>query len=40
MLNNRNIKRDLEQIDAILKDSGISRRDAIKMMGLGGTGLC
>jgi len=39
MLNNRNIKRDLEQIDSILKESGISRRDALKMMGLGGAGL-
>jgi len=39
MLNNRNIKQDLEQIDSILKESGISRRDALKMMGLGGAGL-
>jgi sulfide:quinone oxidoreductase len=35
-MENRNLKRDLEQIDSILKDQGISRRDAIKMMGLGG----
>ncbi len=39
MLNNRNMKQDLEQIDSILKEHGISRRDALKMMGLGGAGL-
>ena len=38
-MNNRNIKQDLEQIDSILKESGISRRDALKMMGLSGAGL-
>ena len=36
MIENRNMKKDLEQLDAILKDQGISRRDAMKMMGLGG----
>lgn len=36
MIKNRNIKRDLEQLDSILKEQGISRRDAMKMMGLGG----
>ena len=36
MIENRNIKKDLEQLDAILKEQGISRRDAMKMMGLGG----
>ena len=35
-MENRNLKKDLEQLDAILKDQGISRRDAMKMMGLGG----
>ncbi len=39
MLNNRNVQQDLEQIDSILKEHGISRRDALKMMGLGGAGL-
>lgn len=32
-------KENLEQIDAYLKQEGISRRDAMKMMGLGGTAL-
>lgn len=32
-------KDNLEQIDAYLKQEGISRRDAMKMMGLGGTAL-
>ncbi len=36
MIKNRNIKKDLEQLDSILKEQGISRRDAMKMMGLGG----
>ncbi|MEA2050249.1 MAG: FAD/NAD(P)-binding oxidoreductase [Campylobacterota bacterium] len=36
MIENRNIKKDLEQLDSILKEQGISRRDAMKMMGLGG----
>ncbi|MEA3553807.1 MAG: FAD/NAD(P)-binding oxidoreductase [Campylobacterota bacterium] len=36
MIENRNMKKDLEQLDAILKEQGISRRDAMKMMGLGG----
>ena len=36
MIENRDINKDLEQLDAILKDQGISRRDAMKMMGLGG----
>ncbi len=35
-MENRNLKKDLEQLDSILKDQGISRRDAMKMMGLGG----
>ncbi|MBD3840354.1 MAG: FAD-dependent oxidoreductase [Campylobacterales bacterium] len=35
MIENRNIQKDLEQLDAILKQQGISRRDAMKMMGLG-----
>jgi len=33
-MENKNLKRDLEQLDAILKDQGISRRDAMKMMGV------
>jgi sulfide:quinone oxidoreductase len=33
------VKKDLEQIDSILKDKGISRRDAIKMLGLGGAAM-
>lgn len=36
MTENWDINKDLEQLDAILKDQGISRRDAMKMMGLGG----
>lgn len=36
MIKNRNIQKDLEQLDAILKKQGISRRDAMKMMGFGG----
>jgi sulfide:quinone oxidoreductase len=36
MIENRDVKKDLEQLDSILKDKGISRRDALKMMGLGG----
>lgn len=39
MIENRNLKQDLEQLDAILKEQGISRRDAMKMMGLGGAAL-
>ena len=35
-MENRNLKQDLAQLDVILKDQGISRRDAMKMMGLGG----
>jgi sulfide:quinone oxidoreductase len=35
-MENRNLKQDLAQLDAILKDQGISRRDAMKMMGLSG----
>ena len=34
MIENRNIKKDLEQLDSILKEQGISRRDAMKMMGV------
>jgi len=37
-MENRNLKQDLEQLDAILKEQGISRRDAMKMMGLTGAG--
>ncbi len=33
-MENRNLKKDLEQLDTILKDQGISRRDAMKMMGV------
>jgi sulfide:quinone oxidoreductase len=33
-MENRNLKKDLEQLDAILKQQGISRRDAMKMMGV------
>ncbi|MGB5867287.1 MAG: FAD/NAD(P)-binding oxidoreductase [Arcobacteraceae bacterium] len=36
MIENRNLKEDLKQLDTILKQQGISRRDAMKMMGLGG----
>ena len=32
-------RENLEQIDAYLKQDGISRRDAMKMMGLGGAGM-
>jgi sulfide:quinone oxidoreductase len=39
MIENRDVKKDLEQLDSILKDKGISRRDAIKMMGLGGAAM-
>ncbi|MEA3512857.1 MAG: FAD/NAD(P)-binding oxidoreductase [Campylobacterota bacterium] len=39
MIENRNVQKDLEQLDAILKEQGISRRDAMKMMGLGGATL-
>lgn len=35
-MQNRDIKKDLEQLDIILKKQGISRRDAMKIMGLGG----
>lgn len=33
MIENRDVQKDLEQLDAILKEQGISRRDAMKMMG-------
>ncbi|MGB3750476.1 MAG: FAD/NAD(P)-binding oxidoreductase [Arcobacteraceae bacterium] len=36
MVENRDVQRDLEQLDVILKEQGISRRDALKLMGLGG----
>ena len=39
MIENRDLKKDLQQLDAILKEQGISRRDAMKMMGLGGAAL-
>ena len=35
-MQNRNLEQDLKQLDSILKDQGISRRDAMKMMGLSG----
>jgi len=35
-MKNRNLKKDLAQLDAILKEQGITRRDAMKMMGLSG----
>lgn len=35
MIENRNVQKDLKQLDAILKEQGISRRDAMKMMGVG-----
>ncbi len=38
-MENRNLKQDLEQLDSILKSQGISRRDAMKMMGLGGAAI-
>jgi len=39
MIENRNVQEDLAQLDLILKEQGISRRDAMKMMGLGGAAL-
>jgi len=36
MIENRDVQKDLEQLDCLLKEQGISRRDAMKMMGLGG----
>jgi len=36
MIENRDVQKDLEQLDLILKEQGISRRDAMKMMGLSG----
>jgi len=36
MIENRDVQKDLEQLDVILKEQGISRRDALKVMGLGG----
>lgn len=39
MIENRDVKKDLEQLDSILKDKGISRRDALKMLGLGGAAM-
>lgn len=36
MIENRDVTKDLEQLDAILKEQGVSRRDAMKMLGLGG----
>jgi len=39
MIENRDVKKDLEQLDSILKEKGISRRDAIKMLGLGGAAM-
>jgi len=35
MIENRDVQKDLKQLDAILKEQGISRRDAMKMMGIG-----
>jgi len=39
MIENRNLKKDLAQLDKILKEKGISRRDALKVMGLSGAAL-
>ena len=39
MIENRDLNKDLKQLDKILKDNGISRRDAMKMMGLSGAAL-
>jgi sulfide:quinone oxidoreductase len=39
MIENRNVQKDLEQLDVILKEQGISRRDAMKMLGLGGAAM-
>ncbi len=36
---NRNVQEDLKQLDSILKQHGLSRRDALKIMGLGGAGV-
>lgn len=36
MIENRDVQKDLEQLDSLLKEQGISRRDAMKIMGLGG----
>jgi sulfide:quinone oxidoreductase len=35
-MKNRDLKQDLQKLDAILKEKGLSRRDAMKMMGVGG----
>jgi len=39
MIENRDLQKDLKQLDKILKEKGISRRDAMKMMGLSGAAL-
>ena len=39
MIENRDVQKDLEQVDSILKEQGISRRDAMKMVGLSGATL-
>jgi len=39
MIENRDLQKDLHQLDKILKEKGISRRDAMKMMGLSGAAL-
>jgi sulfide:quinone oxidoreductase len=39
MIENRDLQKDLKQLDEILKQKGISRRDAMKMVGLGGATL-
>lgn len=39
MIENRDVQKDLKQLDNILKEQGISRRDAMKMLGLGGAGV-
>lgn len=39
MIENRDLQKDLNQLDKILKEKGISRRDAMKMMGLSGAAL-
>lgn len=39
MIENRDVQKDLEQVDFILKEQGISRRDAMKIVGLSGATL-
>lgn len=39
MIENRNVKEDLEHLESILKDKGLSRRDALRVLGLGGAAM-